>query len=85
MAVCCGACLKVPGTSGLGVLRMAPLLTERGRQDSVRQQAALAKEHCMDCRSSVSVKVAELPWLALRVGGLEVVQQLLVIQIPQPC
>ena len=74
MAVCCGACLKVPGSSELGVLRRAPLLTGRRRRDGVRQQAALAKERCMDCRSSVSVKVTELPWLALRVGFLKVVQ-----------
>ena len=38
----------------------------------------------MDRRRSVRVHVAKAPRLALRVGGLEVVHQLLVIQVPQP-
>ena len=84
MAVCCGTCLEVPGTSGLGRLRTASFLTGRWRRDGVRQRAALAEERRVDRGSSISVQAAEPPRLALRVGGLEVVQQLLVVQMPQP-
>ena len=84
MAVRRWARLKVPGTSGCGGLRAASPLTGRERPDGVWQRASLAKERSMDRRRSVRVQVAESPRLALGVGGLEVVQQLLVIQVPQP-
>ena len=84
MAVRRWARLKVPGTSGCGGLRAASLLAGRERPDCVRQRATLAKERRVDRRRSVRVQVAEPPRLALRVGGLEVVQQLLVVQVPQP-
>ena len=38
----------------------------------------------MDRRRSVRVQVAQAPRFALRVGGLKVVQQLLIVQVPQP-
>ena len=44
----------------------------------------MAKERRVDRGSSVSVQAAEPPRLALRVGGLKVVQKLLVVQVPQP-
>ena len=50
--------------------------------NGVRQRAMLAKERRMDRRHSVRIQAAELPRLALRGGGLKVVQQLLVVQVP---
>ena len=84
MAVRCGARLKVPGTFVLGGLRTVRPFAGRERRDSVGQRATLAEERRMDRGSSVSVQAAEPPRLTLRVGGLEVVQQLLVVQVPQP-
>ena len=79
MAVRRGARLKVPGTSARGALRMACPVTGRERRHGVGQRAAAAQERRMNRRRSVRVEVAEAPRLALRVGGLEVVQQLQVI------
>ena len=84
MAVCRGACLEVPGTSGLVALRAVRPLTGWRRRHGVRQWATLAKERRMDRGCRVSVEAAEPPRLALRVGGLKVGQQLLVVQVPQP-
>ena len=85
MAVRCGARLEMPGASGLGKLRTVRPFTGRARRRGVGQRTTLAKECSMDCRRRwVRVQVAKAPRLALRVGGLEVVQQLLVVQVPQP-
>ena len=83
MAMRRGARLEVPGASGLGRLRMARSFTER-RRHGIRQGAAPAQERRMDRSRRLNVQVAEAPRLALRIGGLEVVQQLLVIQVLQP-
>ena len=71
--------LKVPGTSALGVLRMALFVARRERRHGVGQRATAAQERRMNRRCSVRVELAEAPWLTLRVGGLEVVQQVLVM------
>ena len=84
MAVRSRARLRVPGTSTLGVLRTVSPLAGQDRWHGVWQRAALAQERRMDRRRSVRVQAAESPRLALRVGGLKVVQQLLVGQVPQP-
>ena len=84
MAVRRRARLKVPGTSARGVLRMAWSVAGRTRRHGVGQRATAAQERRMNCRRSVRVEVAEAPRLALRVGGLKVVQQFLVVQVPQP-
>ena len=84
MAMRCGARLEMPGASGLGKLRTVCPFTGRARRRSVGQRTTLAKECRVDRRRRVRVEVAEAPRLALRVGGLEVVQQLLVVQVPQP-
>ena len=84
MAVRCGACLEMPGASGLGKLRPVCPFTGQARRRGVGQRTTLAKECSMDRRRRVRVEVAEAPRLALRVGGLEVVQQLLVVQVLQP-
>ena len=68
MAVCRGARLDVPGTSGCAVLRTVRCWS----WDGVRQRATLAKECRMDCGRRVSVEAAEPPRLALWVGGLKV-------------
>ena len=84
MAVRCGARLEMPGASGLGKLRAVFPFTGQARRRGVGQRTTLAKECSMDRRRRVRVQVAEAPRLALWVGGLEVVQQLLVIQVLQP-
>ena len=84
MAVSCGARLQMPGMSGRGGLRTATLLAGRWRRNGVRQRSALAQERRVDRIRSVSVEAAEPPRLALRVGGLKVGQQLLVVQVPEP-
>ena len=61
MAVCRGARLEMPGRSRRGGLRTAFCVTGRRRREGLWQWATLAKERCMDCRSSVSVKVTEMP------------------------
>ena len=84
MAVCRGARLEMPGRSRRGGLRTALCVTGRRRREGIWQWATLAKERRMDRRRSVRIQAAESPRLALRVGGLKVVQQLLVGQVPQP-
>ena len=84
MAVRRGTRLKVPGTSVRGALRMACPIVGQERRHGVGQRAAAAQERRMNCRRSVCVEVAEAPRLALRVGGLKVVQQVLVVQVSQP-
>ena len=76
--------LKVPGTSARGGLRMALFLARRERRHGFGQRATLAQESRVDRGRSVRVEAAEAPRLALRVGGLKVGQQLLVVQVPQP-
>ena len=85
MAVRCGACLEMPGRSRRGGLRTAFCVTGRRRREGVWQWATLAKERRMDRRRSVRIQAAESPRLALWVGVLKVVQQLLGIQMPQLC
>ena len=82
MAVRCGARLAMPGKSGLGRLRTVRPFTGQARRRDVGQRATLAKECSMDYRRCVRIQVTKAPRLALRIGGLEVVQQLLVIQVP---
>ena len=84
MAVRCRARLEMPGISRRGGLRTAFRAAGRRRRKGFRQRATLAQERRMDRRRSVRVQAAESPRLALRVGGLEVVQQLLVGQVPKP-
>ena len=79
MAVRCGARLEVPGASGLGKLRTVRPFTGQAHRRGVGQRTTLTKERSMDRRRRVRVQVAKAPRLALRIGGLEVVQQLLVI------
>ena len=84
MAVRSRSCLKVPDTSTLGVLRTVSPLAGQDHRHGVWQRAALAQERRMDRRCSVRVEASKVPRLALQVGGLESVQQLLVVQVPQP-
>ena len=84
MAVRRRACLKVPGASARGVLRMAYSVVGQERRHGVRQRATAAQERRMNRGCSVCVKVAKAPQLALRVGGLKIVQQFLVVQVLQP-
>ena len=84
MAVRRGARLKMPGTSAWGTPRMACSVAGQERRHGVGQRATAAQERRMNRRRSVRVEVAEAPRLALRVGGLKVVQQFLIVQVPQP-
>ena len=81
MAVRRRARLEVPGTSARGVLRVARSVAGRERQYGVGQRATAAQERRMNRGCSVHVKVAKAPRLALRVGGLKIVQQLLAVQV----